>query len=72
MYKVIEQYANSIIVSKRPSYPRNEGGRFELAKCSQKDLKYLYEILAMTDVVEYVSIPQENEKIPKARTPKEK
>lgn len=66
MYKVASEYKGAVIVAKRPTYPRDGGGRFNLDQCTQKDLQFLYDTLAMTDVVEFheepeTQVPENNE-----------
>ena len=54
MYRVTETYRGETIIARRPPYPRPGGGRFALARCTQEDLRYLYDTLALTEAVEYV------------------
>lgn len=61
MYRVTETYRGETIVAGRPPYPRPGGGRFDLDRCTQEDLRYLYDTLALTEAVEYVEDYTENQ-----------
>lgn len=70
MYQVTEAFRGQVIVTKKPPYTRDGGGRFDLDGCSQKDLQYLYDSLSLTDAVEYIPDPK-HETLPDETQPKQ-
>lgn len=48
-YAVKEIYAKSTIVAKKPLTGRKDG-RFILSECTQRDLKYLYEVVGFNGI----------------------
>lgn len=43
-YRVKQNYASNVVCTVAP-INRKGGGRFELPKCTQRDLKYLYDVI---------------------------
>lgn len=43
-YKIKKSHENEVVCTEAPLY-RNENGRFDLSKCTQRDLKYLHEVV---------------------------
>ncbi|MDR1347751.1 MAG: hypothetical protein LBJ63_04875 [Prevotellaceae bacterium] len=56
-YKVKSGYEKSDIITVPPLEKRDGGGRFDLSKCTQKDLRYLYEVIKC----KYVEIDDEKQ-----------
>jgi len=43
-YKINEDVMGCVVWTAAPTFERKEKGRFELNKCSQKDLEYLFKL----------------------------
>lgn len=44
-YSIKPGYENAEIVASKPPHPRTDGARFILSRCTQKDLKYLHDVV---------------------------
>lgn len=49
--KVREQFLDNVTYAVKPNYERKDGNKFVLKECDQKDLRYLYEVVGMKDVI---------------------
>lgn len=49
-YSIRPGYENAEIVAAMPPYKRADGARFVLSGCTQKDLKYLHDVVLFKGV----------------------
>ena len=49
-YSIKPGYENAEIVASKPPHPRTDGARFILSRCTQKDLKYLHDVVLFKGV----------------------
>lgn len=49
-YSIKPGYENAEVVASKPPYPRMDGARFILSRCTQKDLKYLHDVVLFKGV----------------------
>jgi hypothetical protein len=63
-YAVKKECEHLSVITVPPLEKRDGGGRFDLANCTQKDLKYLYEVIKC----KYVEIETEKQENTSAET----
>ena len=49
-YSIKPGYENAEIVASKPPHHRTDGARFVLSRCTQKDLKYLHDVVLFKGV----------------------
>ena len=49
-YSIKPGYENAEIVASKPPHHRTDGARFILSRCTQKDLKYLHDVVLFEGV----------------------